>query len=71
MEGAVSMVESAALEVEKEGGEGLQADEPVQGKGRCGVVGSVVEGRDLVIVPAVVAFLKESPSGGIQGANGL
>jgi hypothetical protein len=41
------------LECEEHGGERLEPDEPVQGEGRGGVVGPVVKGRDLIVLPAV------------------
>jgi hypothetical protein len=43
----------AHLQGEEHGGEGLEADEPVEGEGGGGVVvGTVVERRDLIMLPA-------------------
>ena len=39
------------LEGEEHGGEGLEPDEPVQREGGGGVVGPVVERRDLIMLP--------------------
>lgn len=30
-----------------------------------------MEGRNLVVLPGVVALLEEGPAGGVQGADGL
>lgn len=48
-----------------------KSNEPVESEGRSGVVSAVVEGRNLVVLPGVVALLEEGPAGGVQGADGL
>lgn len=47
------------------------SDEPVEDKGRCGVVSPVVEGWDRLVLPASVALLEVRPSAGVQGSDGL
>ncbi len=44
------------LECEEHGGERLEPDEPVQGECRGGVVGPVVKGWDLIVLPAGTIF---------------
>jgi len=50
------------------GGEGLDADEPVEGEGGGGVVGAVVEGRDVGVVPVLVAVDEGLATARVEGA---
>ncbi len=68
MEGAVGVVEFAVLELQEVGGEGLDADEPVEGESGGGVVGAVVEGRDVRVVPVLVAFDEGLATARVEGA---
>lgn len=69
MKCAVSMVEFAVLQIKKIGGEGLDADKPVEGKCGRGVVGTVMEWWDVGMVPVLVALGKGLTTTGIQGTN--
>ena len=70
-EESVGVVELPVLQGEEQAGERLQPDEPVEGEGCSGVVGAVVEGRDLVVLPRVVAILKVRLAGLVQGSDWL
>lgn len=48
-----------------------KSNEPVESEGRGGIVSAVVEGRNLVVFPGVVALLEEGAARGVQGADGL
>ena len=48
-----------------------ESDEPVECEGRGGVVGAVVEGRDLVVLPLLVALLEECLARRVEGPNRL
>ena len=65
------MVELPVLQGEEQAGERLQPDEPVEGEGCSGVVGAVVEGRDLVVFPGTVARLEIFPPRVIQSTDGF
>jgi len=67
----VGMVELASLQCEEHAGEGLEPDQVVEGEGRGGVVRSVVERGDLVVLPRVVPRLEVFPSRLVQSSNGL
>ena len=62
-EGPVGVVEFPSLEVEEEGGKGLLAHQPGEDERRCGVVCSVMEGRDLVMLPGRITLFEEFLSG--------
>ena len=48
-----------------------ESEEPVEREGGGGVVRAVVEGRDLVVLPALVALLEEGAPRRVQSTNGL
>ena len=70
-EGPVGVVEFPSLEVEEEGGKGLLAHQPGEDERRCGVVCSVMEGRDLVMLPGRITLFEEFLPVGIQGTDRL
>ena len=48
-----------------------QSEQEAQHASAGGVVGAVVEGRDVLHLPRVVALLEERPARGVEGADGL
>ena len=62
---------AVALEQMRHKSSQYQSDEPVECEGCGGVVGAVVEGRNVRVVPVVVSLLKERPARGVQCPNRL
>ena len=48
-----------------------ESDEPVEGEGGRGIVRAIVEGRDLVVLPLLVAVLEERLPRRVQCADWL